>query len=717
MKPRLRTIATLTALVLAACHAVLAGEILQGSAETFRPPKKHDTPLGHPDFYPSHDRPIGWRGDWTGAWPGDDCVTYWNAETSENIAWKANTPGAGFSQPIVVGEKVFITCEPNLLVCYSVHTGEELWRAAIDYTTKMTPEVAERARAETGVSTRFAQSPVLYKDYFVVNHDNHLRVYKKQTGEKVWEGNKHGVWGTGDTSVYNDGFWYTCKDGGEKGAKNATVRMSVASGEWKSFTMLRQGGNPSVIMVGRRLYDFGEANLYKTKGGRAFNFRREADGVGSAGYVDLAANKFVAIKKSHIDRRIAGDDEWAYRYAYVRPGHQGGNASPCAQANRIFHRTKGVLTCIGDPGDPFPVPKDCPSAARAPTPPFAAPIEKIVKLSKVENLAPYLEHAHPAVRATAARRLIANGKANASEALQRLAAQDLSATVRAAAILALGAGPTEPGGQILAKQIADAGAAGPWQHAKPPLQRVIHTLRVLGDAADPVILSTLKGKAGKARDVALACVLWREVGQNDAVRDLLLSLLSDRKGAGTAAQALANWPGDSAVTARFTKILKDPKQSAVHVAAFSYLLPLQKPEARKAFLESIITESSRGARTEAVAVMVADGDLERVRPLMAAATGTARGEIAYALSQSCAGHPEPDLVKTAFAMIHDSLKQADPASLAAMVGVIGRFYADAEPALPTLKAIDPGDDARLKQAIDKTVKVIEMKVREARKKK
>ena len=105
-------------------------------------------PLGHPDFYPSHERPIGWRGDWTGAWPGANCVDTWNAETGENIVWTLNTPEAGFSQAIVVGEKVFIKCQPNLLVCVNVHNGEILWQTEVDHTKSMAPDVAEKARVE-----------------------------------------------------------------------------------------------------------------------------------------------------------------------------------------------------------------------------------------------------------------------------------------------------------------------------------------------------------------------------------------------------------------------------------------------------------------------------------------------------------------------------------------------------------------------------------------
>jgi hypothetical protein len=136
--------------------------------------------------------------------------------------------------------------------------------------------------------------------------------------------------------------------------------MSVKDGSWKVFPMLRGGGGyPSFIMVGRRLYDFAEFGLFD-----GYNVRHGVKGVGTAGYVDLETNKGVTIPNALVDRRIAEDDAYAYRYAYMRPGNYGTSSSPCAQANRIFMRTKGVLYCIGDPKQPFPVPKDCPPQGR-----------------------------------------------------------------------------------------------------------------------------------------------------------------------------------------------------------------------------------------------------------------------------------------------------------------------------------------------------------------
>jgi len=69
----------------------------------------------------------------------------WSAEA--NLAWKASLPGPGASSPIIVGDRVFVTCysgygltqeDPgdinNLirhLICADLQTGEQLWQADV----------------------------------------------------------------------------------------------------------------------------------------------------------------------------------------------------------------------------------------------------------------------------------------------------------------------------------------------------------------------------------------------------------------------------------------------------------------------------------------------------------------------------------------------------------------------------------------------------------
>jgi outer membrane protein assembly factor BamB len=80
-----------------------------------------------------------WAGDWPQfRGPGSNSVTddapppaTWN--DGENIAWKADLPGRGPSSPIVVGDRVIVTCSSGVnqdrlhVLCFDAATGERLW--------------------------------------------------------------------------------------------------------------------------------------------------------------------------------------------------------------------------------------------------------------------------------------------------------------------------------------------------------------------------------------------------------------------------------------------------------------------------------------------------------------------------------------------------------------------------------------------------------------
>jgi hypothetical protein len=98
-------------------------------------------PFGHPAFYPSDDRPVGFKGDGNGYFPAATPVTEWwdgmprrktitiqdrgadakrevwdIAETgAKNILWKTEMPSWAHGQPLPVGKRVFTYGEPNYL--------------------------------------------------------------------------------------------------------------------------------------------------------------------------------------------------------------------------------------------------------------------------------------------------------------------------------------------------------------------------------------------------------------------------------------------------------------------------------------------------------------------------------------------------------------------------------------------------------------------------
>jgi outer membrane protein assembly factor BamB len=85
---------------------------------------------------PGQEYPVGWRGDGTGGYQSANPVTHWS--TNEHIRWKVEV-GAGQSSPVVVGQRVFITAEPDLLLCLDRDSGKERWRKTHQFTDLPAP--------------------------------------------------------------------------------------------------------------------------------------------------------------------------------------------------------------------------------------------------------------------------------------------------------------------------------------------------------------------------------------------------------------------------------------------------------------------------------------------------------------------------------------------------------------------------------------------------
>lgn len=87
-----------------------------------------EAPLGAPEFRPTLHRAFGWRGDGSGRFPGATPVTEWSA--TKNVRW-ATVVGRSFSSPIVTDKFVFVTSEPDLLVCLDRADGKVRWKAQV----------------------------------------------------------------------------------------------------------------------------------------------------------------------------------------------------------------------------------------------------------------------------------------------------------------------------------------------------------------------------------------------------------------------------------------------------------------------------------------------------------------------------------------------------------------------------------------------------------
>jgi len=71
---------------------------------------------------------VGWRNDWTGEFPDADPPTAWAADSG--VLWKTRLPGRSNASPILVGDRLFFTSDPDTLLCIDRSDGNIIWQKA-----------------------------------------------------------------------------------------------------------------------------------------------------------------------------------------------------------------------------------------------------------------------------------------------------------------------------------------------------------------------------------------------------------------------------------------------------------------------------------------------------------------------------------------------------------------------------------------------------------
>lgn len=99
------------------------------------------------------DQPVGWLGDGSGVYGGQNPPTTWDANAGTNILWKTRLPNWSNSSPIVAGGKVFTVAEPPLgdfaprLICLDAESGKALWQRRLDATAAFAPDQRDKLAA------------------------------------------------------------------------------------------------------------------------------------------------------------------------------------------------------------------------------------------------------------------------------------------------------------------------------------------------------------------------------------------------------------------------------------------------------------------------------------------------------------------------------------------------------------------------------------------
>lgn len=86
---------------------------------------------------------VGWRNDGTGRYPAAAPQMAWGP--AERVLWATPLPNWSNASPVVVGERIFVTAEPDTLLCLD-RTGTILWQKSNGY-EELLPE-ADRAKLQ-----------------------------------------------------------------------------------------------------------------------------------------------------------------------------------------------------------------------------------------------------------------------------------------------------------------------------------------------------------------------------------------------------------------------------------------------------------------------------------------------------------------------------------------------------------------------------------------
>lgn len=71
---------------------------------------------------------VGWRTNGSGQYPHATPPKEWSLD--KNVIWKTPLPGRSHSAPVVVEERIFVTAEPNVLLCINATNGKIVWQNA-----------------------------------------------------------------------------------------------------------------------------------------------------------------------------------------------------------------------------------------------------------------------------------------------------------------------------------------------------------------------------------------------------------------------------------------------------------------------------------------------------------------------------------------------------------------------------------------------------------
>ncbi|WP_153556869.1 outer membrane protein assembly factor BamB family protein [Roseimaritima sediminicola] len=333
---------------------------------------------------------------------------------SQNLAWKVELPGPGSSSPIVVGDKVLVTCyvssdseAKRQVLCFNKHTGQPLW--SVDFPIDYREDRYEGYITEHGYASNTpvsdgehvyvflgkggvhslsldgkknwsvdvgkessnrqwgsAASLILFEDRLIVNASEESKsiiALDKATGEVLWKqeaGMLELTYGTPRLVNLGDGDYELVISVPEE-----IWALNPKTGKLRWFCESPMSGNvcPSVIVDGKTIYSFGG---FRASGSIAVEAGGKKDVTDSHVLWSNRSSSYVATPLLHQNRLYWIDDRGIAYSISAEDGEEiyrervddlaSGRpvyASPVLIGEHIYVVTRRSGTLVYKPGDTF----------------------------------------------------------------------------------------------------------------------------------------------------------------------------------------------------------------------------------------------------------------------------------------------------------------------------------------------------------------------------
>lgn len=293
---------------------------------------------------------------------------------TKNLAWRVEVPGPGSSCPIVVGDKVIVTCwtgyglsrdEPgdqaNLMrsvLCYDRESGDQLWRSEVE--PKLPEDEYGGMFAEHGYASH---TPVSDGERVYVYLGKSGALAYDLDGKKLWQtdcGDGFGAknWGSASSPVlYGDLMICTATaESRSLIALNKSTGKEVWrhteegwDGDWGTPILVEANGRTELVFAA----PFKVLGLNPATGEELWHCRGiDNDTVTSSPFAHEDVVYIVAGRGGSLAVRAGGDGEVDDTHVLWRDGPQGGIATPVYYEGRLYCVGRGGLNCYdADTGD------------------------------------------------------------------------------------------------------------------------------------------------------------------------------------------------------------------------------------------------------------------------------------------------------------------------------------------------------------------------------